>query len=131
MRCPLVCTNREFNRFTVEPSLKISPSSGTAGTTVNISGTGFPAQGMGKLTFDGKSTDVAIAPNDVGSFTSEFIIPDTSVGEHELIATTEYVAATATAELEVVPSASDDCAHGTLVWLAWHATSLLQLEQGI
>ncbi|MBL7209115.1 MAG: IPT/TIG domain-containing protein [Dehalococcoidia bacterium] len=93
-------------RFTVKPSLKISPSAGTPGTTVTISGTGFPAQGMGKVTFDGKSTDVAIATNDVGSFTSEFIIPDTSAGEHELIATTEYVAVTATAELEVVPSAS-------------------------
>ena len=93
-------------QFTVKPSLKISPSSGTRGTTVAISGTGFPAQGMGRLTFDGKSTDVAIATNDVGSFTSEFIIPDTSAGKHTLIAGAQHVAITATAELQVVPNTS-------------------------
>ena len=93
-------------QFTVKPSLKISPSSGLPGTSVTISGTGLPAQAICKLTFDGKSTNVAIATNDVGSFTSEFIIPDTSAGKHTLIAGAQHVAITATAELQVVPNAS-------------------------
>jgi hypothetical protein len=91
--------------FTVKPSLTVSPSSGPPGTTVSISGTGFPAQDMGRLTVDGNLTAVAIVTNDVGSFTSEFVIPDTSAGDHRLIATTEHLAVTATAELEVVSNA--------------------------
>lgn len=93
-------------QFFIKPGLKISPTSATPGTIVTISGTGFPANDNGKLIFDGKSTDVAIATNDVGSFSSEFIIPDTSADEHKLIARTEYLAVTATTELEVVPNAS-------------------------
>lgn len=93
-------------RFIVKPSLKVSPASGRPTATVTIIGQGFPAKATVKLTFGGKSTNVTIITNDVGSFTTEFTIPDAITGEHELAVNTEYPVASAGAKLEVLPAAS-------------------------
>ena len=91
-------------QFFVNPGLKVSPPSVRSVSTVTIIGQGFPAEAGGRLTFDGKSTNLTIITNDVGSFTKEFTIPAAASGEHELIVTTEYPLATANAKLEVLPT---------------------------
>ena len=91
-------------QFFVNPGLKVSPPSVRSTSTVTIIGQGFPAEAGGRLTFDGKSTNLTIITNDAGSFTKEFTIPAAASGEHELIVTTEYPLATANAKLEVLPT---------------------------
>jgi len=94
-------------RFTVKPSLKVSPSSARSTSTVTIIGQGFPAEAGGKLTFDGKSINLTIITNDFGSFTKEFTIPAAATGEHEVTVSTEYpTMASASAKLEVLPTAN-------------------------
>ena len=91
-------------QFFINPGLKVSPSSVRSTSTVTIIGQGFPAEAGGRLTFDGKSTNLNITPNGLGSFTKEFTIPAAASGEHELVVTTEYPLVTATAKLEVLPA---------------------------
>jgi len=93
-------------QFFVKPGLKVSPASARPTTTVTIIGQGFPAKAAGNLTFDGKSTNLTITTNDVGSFTTEFTIPDATTGEHELAVSTEYPMAAAGAKLEILPAAT-------------------------
>ena len=93
-------------RFTVKPSLKVSPSSARSTSTVTIIGQGFPAEAGGKLTFDGKSINLTIITNDFGSFTKEFTIPAAATGEHEVAVSTEYPMASASTKLNVLPVAS-------------------------
>jgi hypothetical protein len=94
-------------QFSVKPSVKVSPTSALPASAVTIIGQGFPAKAGGKLTFDGKSTNVTIITNDVGGFTKEFTIPAAATGEHEVTASTEYpTMASAGAKLNVLPAAS-------------------------
>ena len=93
-------------QFTVKPGLKVSPSSARPTTTVIIAGQGFPAEAGGKLTFDGKSINLTIITNDVGSFNKEFTIPAAATGEHEIAVSTSYPMASASAKLEVLPTAN-------------------------
>jgi hypothetical protein len=91
-------------QFFVKPGLKVTPASSRPNATVTVNGQGFPAETGGRLTFDGKSTNLTIITNAVGSFTTEFTIPAAAIGEHEITATTEYPLATAVTKLEVLPA---------------------------
>lgn len=93
-------------QFLVKPSLKVSPASARPTSTITIIGQGFFAKAGGKLTFDGKTTNLTIITNDVGSFTTEFTIPAAATGEHEVAVSTEYPIASASAKLEVLPTAN-------------------------
>ena len=92
--------------FNVLPGIEVSPPSASPGSEVTINGTGFLANSDGiKLSFDVKDTDIAIATDDLGSFTAKFTVPDTIAGKHEFKAMDEGVyAAEATASLALVPS---------------------------
>ncbi|MBM3142307.1 MAG: hypothetical protein FJ005_04570 [Chloroflexi bacterium] len=93
-------------QFFVKPGLKVTPASSRPNATVTVNGQGFPAETGGRLTFDGKSTNLTIITNAVGSFTTEFTIPAASSGEHELVVTTEYPMTSASTKLEVLPTAN-------------------------
>jgi hypothetical protein len=99
--------NKVFTfQFFVKASLKVSPYSVRYTSIVTIIGQGFPAESGGRLTFDGKSTNLTITTNNVGSFKKEFTIPAASSGEHELVVTTEYPMNSASTKLEVLSSAN-------------------------
>ncbi len=90
-------------QFNVKPSLKVNPSSAKPGTTVTITGTGFPAGDTGTLTFDGRLTGVEVVTSEVGSFTKGFTVPDTVAGDHKIVVdTTHLYTETVTARLEIV-----------------------------
>jgi len=95
--------------FNVLPGIKVSPSPAPPRSTVTITGCGFSADDVGELSFDGKVTDVAIATDELGSFTAEFTIPDTIAGEHKFKVTAEDLYnKDATTALDIVPSISLD-----------------------
>jgi len=99
--------------FTVLPDIKVSPSSASPGSAITIKGTGFPANNKEiKLNFDGKDTTLAISANGVGSFTTEFAIPNTIAGKHELKATIENMSiGDISASLQVNPTISLEPKH--------------------
>jgi len=98
--------------FTVLPDIKVSPSSASPGSKAAIKGTGFPANKDVKLSFDGKDTTLAISANKVGSFTTEFAIPNTIAGKHELKATVENISlGDIIASLQVSPTISLEPEH--------------------
>jgi len=70
--------------FMVLPDIKVSPSSASPGSKVTINGTGFPAKEEGNLSFDGKDTKLTISVNEKGSFETDFTLPNTIAGKHEL-----------------------------------------------
>ena len=90
-------------QFNVKPRLIIIPDSARTGTTVTISGSGFPGDDEAVLKFDGELTDVNITTNDTGSFTAQFTIPDTVAGNHEIIVDTpNLLTDTARATLNII-----------------------------
>lgn len=98
--------------FTVLPDIKVSPSSVSPGSKAAIKGTGFPANKDVKLSFDGKDTTLAIRANGVGSFSTEFAIPNTIAGKHEFKATVENMSiGDIIASLQVSPAVSLEPAH--------------------
>jgi hypothetical protein len=93
--------------FMVLPGMKASPASGLPGATVTVKGTGFPEQKDVELSFDGKDTKLAISANELGSFSTEFVIPNTIAGKHEFKATVENMPlGDITASLQVKPKIS-------------------------
>jgi len=70
--------------FMVLPDIKVSPSPASPGSKVTISGTGFPAKEDGNLSLDGKDIKLAISVDEKGSFSTNFTLPNTIAGTHEL-----------------------------------------------
>lgn len=87
--------------FTVIAPAKITlnPTSGKAGTTVQISGTWFTAGAEISFTFGGQALEVSPSPvyaDENGAFTTYFDVPDVDAGTYVVQATdTEGVSATA------------------------------------
>jgi hypothetical protein len=95
--------------FNVQPHLKVQPVSVPPDTTVTIYGTGFSTGDTGSITFDGKSTDVKITTNEVGSFIIDFMIPNISAAQHQISATLSKLSTSvAPATLLVVPEITID-----------------------
>ena len=69
--------------FTVLPDIKATPSPVSPGSTVNVKGTGYPASRNVTLEFDGEDTEIDITSNGLGSFSTTFIVPDTTAGNHD------------------------------------------------
>jgi len=98
--------------FTVLPSAKVSPPSGSPGSKVAVKGTGFPAKKNVKMSFDGKDTRLEISTNEIGSFSVDFTIPDTIAGKHEFKATADSMSiGDITASLQVGPKISLEPEH--------------------
>jgi hypothetical protein len=98
--------------FTVVPDLKATPSSGSPGAKVTVKGTGFPANKDVKLSFDGKDTKLDISANGIGSFSTNFAIPDTIAGKHEFKVTVDNMSlGDIITSLQVSPKISLSPAH--------------------
>src|SRR3989475_1972741 len=85
-------SNSALAQFTVTtPSISLSPSSGPAGTTVNISGSNFVANSAISITYDNNpiaTTPTPITTTSTGSFTASITVPSPSnPGSHTVNAT--------------------------------------------
>jgi hypothetical protein len=99
-------------KFTVKPSLEIIPAQASPGATVTVKGTGFPASGTGTVTFDGQTTDISIASNEVGTFSAEFVVPNTIAGEHKFVANSpQLLMDSATANMKVISAVTMNPQH--------------------
>ncbi len=98
-----VLTDERFGfYFVVEPRIKVIPSSAKVGNTVTVVGTGFPEETMVLLTLDGKNLGLFASTNNVGSFTSSFLLPDTSSGWHRILVDGSSIN-TIDAAIEILP----------------------------
>lgn len=73
----------------VGPILIIDPTSGPAGTEVNVTGLKFSKHSQVNILFDGdiiSTTPKFVEPNDIGEFSAFFTVPDTVIGAHEVAA---------------------------------------------
>jgi hypothetical protein len=74
------------------------------GDTVSLDFKGFPANDSGTLYFDSNVTGIKISSNDIGSYKTQFSLPDTPCGTHTFIARTSGLGTEEVkASLEVVP----------------------------
>ena len=72
-------------KFTVNPSIKLSPRLGTASTSVSVSGSGFAAATEVVLYFDGQPTSSGTSDAQ-GSFSGSFVPTTDTVGDYVVIA---------------------------------------------
>jgi hypothetical protein len=73
--------------FNVVPGIKLLPASGNKGTKVIVNGTGFSKGETITLTFEGISLNTNVVANDIGSFNTDFIAPQSAAKENEVKAT--------------------------------------------
>ncbi len=91
-------------QFTVRPKLEVMPQQAAPGTIIKVKGTGFPLDGEGTVTFDGKATTIQVAPGANGTFLADFIMPVTIAGDHKFVANSPKVFTDVlTAMVKVVP----------------------------
>ena len=75
----------EVNNFNTLQKITVSPTSGSVGDTVMVSGTGFAASSAVTFYFDDVSIGTATTTNSNGTFpNSTFAIPSTSRGSHTI-----------------------------------------------
>lgn len=68
---------------TVSPSISITPTFGSVGTQVTISGSGFAAsEGSISFTYDGTVIKSNISAGATGSWSSSFTVPHSTTGNH-------------------------------------------------
>ena len=67
--------------FTITPSITLSPTSGAAGSTVIVSGSGFAGGSSVTITFDGV-TVATTSTGGAGHFSISFIVPSSASGPH-------------------------------------------------
>lgn len=82
-----------FREFTVTPKItQISSNKGSAGSEVEVKGTGFGYREDINIYFDGDEVDLVatIRANDVGTWTGKFIVPAASQGSHDITAGGSY-----------------------------------------
>jgi hypothetical protein len=78
-----VSSDKATAKFTVEPAMTISPTSGTIGDSVKVTGTGFAKSKEVTITFDGD--EVATDETDsYGNFETTFNVPDVAAGSHDV-----------------------------------------------
>ena len=66
----------------VIPEVVLSPSVGTAGTEISVSGTGFVPNETGiQVTYDGIVVASGIVADEQGTWTATFVIPDSAEGD--------------------------------------------------
>jgi len=92
--------------FTVVPNITVTPQSCIPDSVVTIKGTGFPANDDDiKVSFDGADTGVSTHTNGLGTFTSQFTLPQTMAGSHQFKAYDESQSfgSDVTANMQVSP----------------------------
>jgi hypothetical protein len=97
------------SQFNVLPRLKAEPVSISPGATTTLYGTGFPANEPVTLTFDSTFTSINVSPNNTGSFTTSFIVPNAVSGQHNIGGRSDkLVSGLAPATILVVPGVTVD-----------------------
>ena len=75
--------------FTVEPDMTITPTSGSIGDTVSVSGTGFGKRKSITITYDGDEPPlvVTVTADSSGAFQYTLIVPPSRYGAHNITVT--------------------------------------------
>jgi hypothetical protein len=71
----------------ISPKLELSPSSGAIGTEVTVHGTGFSANQVITISYDGAKVASGTATDSKGDFTTSFEIPKSRAGDHAVTVT--------------------------------------------
>ena len=82
--CPANFTTPAISAsFNVLPSLAIDPTSGKVGTTVTVTGNGFAAsEASVAVTYGGTSVATSLSADSAGYWTTTFIVPASTTGNH-------------------------------------------------
>ena len=89
--------------FTVKPGIVISPPSARVGDTVTVYGSGFPASDKGYIAIDTGQSSISLTTTDKGSFNASLVIPNLTIGNHFVKASSNYLGDDYTSEvLEVI-----------------------------
>jgi hypothetical protein len=94
--------------FTVTPSIVLSPSSGSVGSSVSVSGSGFSGSKTVTITFAGSAiatTPTIVTTDAYGSFSATFIVPATTAGG-KTVTVTDSSSNSATATFTITPAIS-------------------------
>ncbi|MBI2852924.1 MAG: IPT/TIG domain-containing protein [Chloroflexi bacterium] len=71
--------------FNVTPIITVNRTSGGAGTSLSVSGAGFAASETGiTVTYDGAAIAPAVTANSQGSWSTTFVVPASSSGQHTI-----------------------------------------------
>jgi hypothetical protein len=84
-------------------SVSLSPDQGTVGTEVRVSGSGFEDREDVEIEFGGSSVDISRGDDQTsssGAFTSYFIVPESTAGDHTVTVTVHNDEAEADFEVE-------------------------------
>jgi hypothetical protein len=103
VECEVDTEIKDHNKSIVGPIVIIDPTSGSAGTSVNVTGLNFNKHSQVNILFDGdivSTTPKFVEPNDIGVFSAFFTIPSTVFGAHDVTAVDKYDAEIAAGEMK-------------------------------
>src|SRR5205085_12614210 len=73
--------------YTVNPTISLTPSTGAAGSSAAVSGSGFDAYARITVSFDGNTVSMSCTANASGSFSfCAYTVPDAPEGRHTVTA---------------------------------------------
>ncbi len=121
--------------FTVSPNISIDPSSGVAGTTINVVGRGFGVSEKNiAVTYDGTNVSSSILADEHGSWSSTFVSPPSARGSHSVDASGDVTKGSDVADkkFSVSPQVKmDPVAGGVGTLVNFTATGFASAEGGI
>ncbi len=80
-----ITTTITTTTFTVTPVISINPTSGSSGSSVTVSGTGFAASETGiTVTYDGNTVSSGNSANTIGVWSATFAVPASASGSHTI-----------------------------------------------
>jgi hypothetical protein len=71
----------------ISPEIELSPTSGAIDTEITIRGTGFSANQIITISYDGAEVNTGTATDTKGEFTTSFKIPKSKTGDHTVTVT--------------------------------------------
>jgi len=71
----------------ISPEIELSPTSGDIDTDITVHGTGFSANQIITISYDGAEVNTGTATNAKGEFTTSFKIPKSKAGDHTVTVT--------------------------------------------
>ncbi len=101
--------NTAYTNFTVTPSITLSPTSGSVGSTVTVSGYGFAGSEYVAITYNGATivtNPTSVLTNSSGYFNASFSIPTGQTAGSKIVTVTDASANTASTTFTVTPSIS-------------------------
>jgi hypothetical protein len=71
----------------ISPEIELSPTSGAIDTDITVQGTGFSANQIIAISYDGAKVNTSTATDAKGEFTTSFKIPKSKAGDHTVTVT--------------------------------------------